>query len=122
MRNAPIHILLAVGALLGALVVVWDPSLLLQVDLTCGLRRLTGLNCPFCGMTRDLAAMAYGLPAACNPFSPLAAVLVFGVYPGMVALCLWRRRNFPFNYSVAPWLVPGALLLMFALNNIFGGC
>ena len=56
--------------------------------LPCPLRTLTGVPCPFCGMTTATVAMAHGAwgsAAAANPLVYLLAVLVAGTVPVLLA-------------------------------------
>jgi hypothetical protein len=79
---------------------------------------LLGLRCPFCGMTRDFAAMLHGERPALNPCSWVAAVVVYGVYP-VAVLVGWHRRqlNF-FQGAVVKYGVMAALATMLVLNNL----
>src|SRR5262249_44334629 len=56
--------------------------------LPCPLRTLTGVPCPFCGMTTATVVMAHGAwggAAAANPLVYLLAVLVAGTVPVLLA-------------------------------------
>mgnify|MGYP001125114515 CR=1 FL=1 len=44
----------------------------------CPVRRVTGLPCPACGLTRSWAAALHGRPAASLRFHPLGMVLLAG--------------------------------------------
>jgi hypothetical protein len=59
--------------------------------LTCVFAALTGVDCPFCGLTHGVAALGAGDPAAAlaaNPLAPLAVALAVAV----PAALLLRRR------------------------------
>ncbi len=56
--------------------------------LPCPLRTLTGVPCPFCGMTTATVAVSHGewgSAAAANPLVYLAAALVLGTIPVLLA-------------------------------------
>lgn len=56
--------------------------------LPCPLRTLTGVPCPFCGMTTATVAISHGqwgAAAAANPLVYLAAALVAGTIPVLLA-------------------------------------
>lgn len=60
----------------------------------CGFRRLTGLSCPLCGMTRALAALAEGRwseAVAHHALSPLVAALVVALPLAALKPAIERR-------------------------------
>ncbi len=77
--------MLAAMAVATVALAVW-PQWAVHAGYRCGLQVLTGLRCPFCGMTRDFAAMLHGDRPALNPCSWVAALVVYVVYP---AAALW---------------------------------
>jgi hypothetical protein len=88
---------------------------------TCQFHRLTGLNCPGCGMTRALYALLHGdLPTALrdNAFFilTLVALAMRGVWLGLKQL---RRRPtgefFPLKFL---WLVLVVALVFTVLRNL----
>ncbi len=94
------------------------PQWIVHAGYRCELQALTGLRCPFCGMTRDFAAMLHGERPALNPCSWIAAVVVYGVYPAAV-LVGWRRRRLNFFQGAAvKYGVMAALAAMLVLNNL----
>jgi uncharacterized protein DUF2752 len=73
----------------------------------CPLRTLTGVPCPFCGMTRSVTAVVHGHLAsslALNPAGILAVLLA------VFLLFAWRVRRITY----ATWLVPVVLGSMWA--------
>jgi hypothetical protein len=70
----------------------------------CPLRTLTGVPCPFCGMTRGVTDLVHGdvvHALLMNPGSVLAVVLA-------VALLLsWRRRDISFPKWLPPVVIAG---------------
>lgn len=79
----------------------------------CPLRRVTGVWCPGCGMTRAIGWLVHGDLAESWRYHPWAAVVVAQVaFVG--GWLLWRRRGAIGARSAAPtppWLVPVALSL-----------
>ncbi|MDQ1521234.1 MAG: hypothetical protein QOI55_2307 [Actinomycetota bacterium] len=102
------------AGMLGA-AAVW-PALPLHPPLVCPLRTLTGIPCPFCGMTRAVVAAVHGNVVASLRFNPGGIVLV------VLALALvlgWRMER----VRLPKWLLPvllGALWVYnLALNPTF---
>jgi hypothetical protein len=109
--------MLAAMAVATVVLAVW-PQWVVQAGYRCELQWLTGLRCPFCGMTRDFAAMLHGERPAVNPCSWLAAIVVYGVYPAAV-LVGWRRRRLNYFHGAAvKYGVTAALGAMLVLNNL----
>jgi hypothetical protein len=84
------HALVLVCLFAGGLALAWAPNALLGMQYQCVLHRLTGIRCPFCGMTRDFILMAHGSLPQHNPGSLLLAIALYGAYPvwlASAALC-----------------------------------
>jgi hypothetical protein len=61
--------------------------------LPCPLRTLTGVPCPFCGLTTATVALGHGnwaATAAANPLAYVAAALVVGTAPVLLARAAGR--------------------------------
>ncbi len=82
----------AVTMLVGALVFRFAslPSVVL-----CPLRRLTGVPCPFCGMTRSVVAVGHGDLGASLALNPGGIVLVVGAIALLLVGRRWRRLAVP---------------------------
>lgn len=97
----------AVGALAG------NDAADIHGPMLCPFRLVTGLPCPFCGMTRSLLALGRGDPAASvalHPLGPVVAVLAI--------VGLWRFARARARGGVPaplPRAAPLALALAFAL-------
>ncbi len=88
----------------------------------CGFHQLVGLPCPFCGLTRGVAAMASGdvvKAAWLNPTTPLLFVGLVGLGLTQTILALGRRRLVLSESPPLGWLAAG-VGLMWALNLAFG--
>jgi Protein of unknown function (DUF2752) len=69
---------IAMGGLVG-IALVW-PLSPVHPDFACPMRTITGIPCPFCGMTRSVVAAAHGHLLQSLSFNPLGiAVLAFAV-------------------------------------------
>lgn len=83
----------------------------------CHMRRMTGLDCPGCGLTRSFISLGHGDIAAAWQFNP-AGVLLFGLLVAQLpyrGLQLWRiRRQQPEWYSrrLFTWLTVVLIGLM----------
>jgi hypothetical protein len=93
------------------------PRVQWPLPVTCSLRRLTGLPCPGCGLTRSLVALAHGDANAAWQFNPAGAlVLVLLVLQIPLALLQEARRwaGRP-PLPLSPLARLGAVLLMSVL-------
>ena len=72
-----------------------------SVGLPCPLRSLTGVPCPFCGMTTALRALGGGHVANSLQAAPLGMILVL-----VVLLMAIRRANPPLRVPVWYLLTP----------------
>lgn len=75
------HALAIGGLVLCGLVAAFVPNAVLGLQYQCMLHWMTGLRCPFCGMTRDLILMAHGSLPQNNPGSLLIVLALYVAYP-----------------------------------------
>jgi hypothetical protein len=80
------------------------PMLPVTVGPPCPLRTLTGIPCPFCGMTRGVTALVHGQLSAAFSFNPGAFLMVA---MAIVLLIAWRWQR----VRIPVW----AVFLFFAL-------
>jgi len=89
---------LAGGAILGiaaARPLVADGHL----GFACPLRSVTGVPCPFCGMTRGVTALVHGDVARAALLNPGSVLIVFA---SLTLLVMWRVPR----VTVPAWSVP----------------
>jgi Protein of unknown function (DUF2752) len=90
--------------------------------LPCPLRTLTGVPCPFCGMTTATVAMTHGswsAAGAANPLGYLLAALAIGTAPLLMARAAGQRPP-PRPWSTAARRQAGwALAGLVALSWLF---
>lgn len=116
-RLAP-HLIVLGALVLATLVLELWPHGIVGAGYRCGMQLLLGLHCPFCGMTRDFAAILHGQRPTLNPCSWAAAVMVYVVYPTAV-LAAWRKRRLDWFYCRASRCgLAVALAVMLVLNNL----
>ncbi len=88
----------------------------LRAPGTCPFHDLTGLNCPFCGLTRGFVALAHGdLRRAIefNAMAPAAFIFIASQIPYR-ALALWRGNEGRLGarlQKLALYLIGSALLI-----------
>lgn len=98
----------AAGALIGA-GLVW-PLLPFEPPLICPLRTITGIPCPFCGMTRSVVAALHGnLPESLS-FNP-AGILVIALVVLVLVNPAWFRRIRP-----PTWALVAAFAVLWVWN------
>jgi hypothetical protein len=79
--------LLGAGVVAGGYVVPLAPD----VGTVCPLRRLTGVPCPFCGMTTGVVSTVHGDLSAAIAANPAAPLLVLAVIAAWVLWAVGRR-------------------------------
>lgn len=76
----------------------------------CPLRRVTGVPCPFCGMTRSVTAVARGDLGASLALNPGGIALVVAAIVLLVLGWRWRR------IAVPTWAVVTFFVLLWAFQ------
>jgi hypothetical protein len=133
---------LSVAALLGS---VWlqfgeDGGLTLPMPVVgtqvalpdaCWSRRILGIACPGCGLTRSFVAMARGgvQPAFYfNPLGPILFVICFFQIPYRLAMYFGnvRLERMADRFEIVTWLIIAGLIILWAFRlaqdiSIFGG-
>jgi len=111
---------LAIGGLaLAGIVLACVPKALLGLQYQCMLHWMTGLRCPFCGMTRDFILMAHGAMPRNNPGSLAVALALYVAYPIWLVLAELRGRSHLFVRREG--LISGlviVMVLLFLCNNL----
>jgi hypothetical protein len=113
------HLLVMGGLVLGGLVLACAPQAVLGLQYQCVLHGMTGLRCPFCGMTRDFILMAHGALPRNNPGSLVMALALYVAYPMwlMVAALGGRSRLLVRRDGVIGGLVV-VMAVLFVCNNL----
>jgi hypothetical protein len=99
---------IAAGGLVGA-AAAW-PLLPVHPPLACPLRALTGIPCPFCGMTRACVAAVHGHLATSLAFNP-AGVLVI-----VAALIALLRPQWLARVRLPIWIGAAAFAALWIWN------
>jgi Protein of unknown function (DUF2752) len=111
------HLLALAGLAVSTLLLVCWPQPILHAGYRCGLQMLVGVRCPFCGMTRDFAAILHGGRPTQNPCSWFAACAVYLLYPAAV-MAAWKWNRLDLFYSrAARAAVALVLAVMLVMNN-----
>lgn len=89
----------------------------------CLFHRLTGLECPGCGMTRATHAALHGRIGEAFRFNPVGMVLFPAALLGLgLELAGWvRGKPLPFSFRIGgrwAWGIVGILLVFWILRNI----
>jgi hypothetical protein len=111
------HLCVLAGLAAGTLLLVCWPQAVLHAGYRCGLQMLLGIRCPFCGMTRDFAAILHGQRPTQNPCSWFAACAVYLLYPAAVIAAWKSNRLDVFSSRAAHAAVALVLAAMLVANN-----
>jgi hypothetical protein len=103
--------LTALAVVAAGLIYTFDPARTLGYPF-CLLHRVTGLNCPGCGMLRALHHLAHGRICTAFGYNPL---LVLGLFAGAPLLWWYRTRPMP---PALPWLVLAVFLVYGVARNL----
>lgn len=113
------HLLAMGGLVFAGLVLACVPGTVLGLQYQCMLHWMTGLHCPFCGMTRDFILMAHGSLPRNNPGSLVVALALYGAYPVWLVIAALRgsSRLLVRRDGVVSGLVI-VLVVLFVCNNL----
>jgi hypothetical protein len=95
---------------------VASPGTLLSLLPPNNWKLLTGLNCPFCGMTHDAISLLRGHASWQNPGSPVMLFFLLVIYPVKVVAAY--RMKVPVTMRVDGRLVGVLLTVLLVLNNL----
>jgi hypothetical protein len=89
----------------------------------CLFHRMTGLNCPGCGMTRAAYAVLHGNFGEAFRLNPMGMVLLPAALLGLgLELAGWMRgKPLPFRFRIGgrwAWGVLGMVLVFWVIRNI----
>ena len=113
------HCLVLGALILSALVLLAAPHAVLGAHYQCLLHRVTGLRCPFCGMTRDFILMFHGAAPQNNPGSLVLAIALYIAYPVWLAWAAARRpARLLINRDKLVRALMFAMLALFISNNL----
>ncbi len=111
-------LLCAIGAGLGYLALIRR----LGFGFPCVLYELTGIQCPGCGLTRALSALARLDVVAATSYNPMVWLYLAygGWYLGWGAVRYLRGKESPFWFGPGwiHWVVLGVVLLFGVLRNL----
>ena len=102
-REARIGAAAMLGAGLAWSRVPWHPP------LACPMRTITGVPCPFCGMTRAVVAALHGHPIESLRFNPGGILVVVFAIALLAGVKVERLR-------VSPWVLGVGVALLWAWN------
>jgi Protein of unknown function (DUF2752) len=92
------------AAVLGAALLL--PLVPFEAGPLCPLRTITGVPCPFCGMTRSIIAVVHGDLARSLVLNP-GGILVVGAGVTLLLIRRWQRVRLPvwtvFAFFAALW-------------------
>ena len=94
------------------------PEWVMGLSLQCVMLSVFHLKCPFCGMTRDFVAILHGQHPELNPFSGLAAVVIYFAYPAIFVWAWLNQKLDVFYRPVVYRLFVVGLALMSVVNNL----
>ncbi len=84
----------------------------------CGLRRLTGVPCPGCGMTRGMVALVRGegrRAVVFHPLSPILAAALLAFLGRSAYMAITGRSAWAWLPRAVPWLLGGSVAALVGL-------
>ena len=113
------HLLLLGCLSLAGVILACAPRAILGLHYQCLLSSVTGIRCPFCGMTRDFILMAHGFLPRNNPGSLFVAVTAYAAYPlWFVGSALRRPPSLLLRRSNVRRVLVATMTALFVCNNV----
>lgn len=105
-ENAPMRRAAARRTVLGLTVLytlsfLLSPARLDNLPITCAWKLLTGIPCPFCGLSHSVAALSHGAPGLAfrlNPFGPVLYAAGLVLLPLSAYIWITGREPLPSYY------------------------
>jgi Protein of unknown function (DUF2752) len=112
------HLLLLGCIGLTGIILACAPQALLGLHYQCLLSRVTGIRCPFCGMTRDFILMSKGSLPRYNPGSLFVAVAGYVGYPAWFGAAFCKPSWLRVNRKRVVQVLTAAIMVLFVCNNL----
>ena len=113
------HLLLMGCLFLGGIIIAFAPDAVLGLHYQCLLSRVTGVRCPFCGMTRDFILMSKGLLPRNNPGSLFVALAAYLGYPlWILAATICGRSSLLISREKALRVLTVVMVVLLVCNNL----
>jgi len=88
----------------------------------CTFRRITGLPCATCGMTRSLAALARGEWQRSRAYHPLGGAVALALAAAWAGMCWFWLRNMAVPARLVRWWFLACLGIAAACFVVWLGC
>lgn len=112
------HLMILAVIILASILLIITPSAFSSINYACVLKTVLGLNCPFCGMTRDFVLISQGANSIHNPFSLITFLLVFFIYPSFFVSFFLIKKRLLISYAWLKTIFFVVITIMFVFNNL----